>query len=126
MTNARSPRTVLVIDDDPFLRAFVAAVLGNEGYTVHQAPNAVDGVAAALTAPPALILLDYAMPGNDGLEVISALKAIHGADDAAVIVFSAWQSEDVKLKVLKLGATWLDKPATAEQLVSAVRRRLAA
>lgn len=118
-------KSVLVIDDDPFLRAFVVAVLENAGFLTLQAANAVDGVALALMSPPDLILLDYAMPTNDGLEVIGALNAIHDAASTPVIVLSAWQSEEVKGKFRSLGASWIDKPVPADVLVSAVKRRLA-
>lgn len=118
------PQTVLVIDDDPFLRAFAVAVLENAGFATRQADNAVDGVASALTSPPDLILLDFAMPANNGLTVMGALNAIHNADAIPVIVLSAWQSEEVRRQFQALGASWLDKPVTADGLLSAIRRSL--
>lgn len=118
-------KTVLIIDDDPFLRAFAVAVLENAEFLVRQADNAVDGVASALMSPPDLILLDYAMPANDGLEVIRALNAIHDAAATPVIVLSAWQSDEIRRKFRSLGASWIDKPVSADALVAAVKRRLA-
>lgn len=119
-------QTILIIDDDPFLRAFAVAVLEDAGYLTHEADNAIKGVVAAMQSQPDLILLDYAMPVNDGIEVIEGLTTINGLSSTPVIVLSAWQSDPVRKKVLALGASWLDKPVSADALVAAIKRRLSA
>lgn len=120
-----TPRqTVLIVDDDPFLRAFAVAVLEDAGYQTREANSAVHGIASAMHAPPDLVLLDYAMPRNDGIDLLEGLTGIEGLNSTPVIVLSASQSDDVRKSTQALGATWLNKPVTATDLVSAVKRRL--
>jgi CheY-like chemotaxis protein len=123
MTDA--PRqTVLIVDDDPFLRAFAIAVLEDAGYQTREATSAVHGIASAMQTPPDLVLLDYAMPRNDGIDLLEGLTGIAGLSSTPVIVLSASQSDDVRKRMQALGATWLNKPVSAADLVSAVKSRL--
>ncbi len=120
----QAPALILVIDDDPFSRAFAEVVLSGAGYRVSQAATAAEGLAMAADAAPRLILLDYAMPGMTGLDALLALRAGTVAPEVAVIMLSAWVSEDVRHAVEALGAIWLAKPLAAEALSSAVRAAL--
>ncbi len=115
---------ILVIDDDPFARAFAEVVLSGAGYRVAQAATAVEGLAMAADAAPRLILLDYAMPGMTGLDALLALRSGTVDPEVAVIMLSAWVSEDVRHAVEALGAVWLAKPLAADGLSSAVRAAL--
>jgi CheY-like chemotaxis protein len=117
-------QTVLIVDDDPFLRAFAVAVLEDAGYLTRQANTAVEGIVAAMQTQPDLILLDYAMPRNDGINVLEGLSGIEELGSTPVIVLSASQSDDVRMRMQALGATWLSKPVTPADLLSAVKRRL--
>ena len=58
--------TVLVVDDDPGIRAAVADVLEFEGYPVHTATNGAEGLAALDSIGPCVVLLDMRMPVLDG------------------------------------------------------------
>lgn len=116
---------ILVIDDDPFARAFADVVLVAAGYRVAQASTASEGLALAGQLMPALVLLDYAMPGMTGLDVLLALRSDRLNPDVAVIVLSAWVSEDVRKAVEVLGAVWLAKPLAAASLSGAVDAALA-
>lgn len=117
-------QSVLIIDDDPFLRGFAVAALADAGFSTRASDNAIQGIVAAMQWRPDLILLDYAMPVNDGLDVLEGLMNVEGLGSTPVIVLSAWRSDTVKKRVQALGASWLDKPVTAAVLVSAIQRRL--
>lgn len=70
-----SERPILVIDDDPAIRATVAEILMAEGYSVATASNGADGLLALDRLDPALVLLDMRMPILDGWGFARALQA---------------------------------------------------
>ncbi len=66
---------VVVVDDHPFIRATVCMLLRKERLdVVGQADNGIDAVRLARELAPDLVILDIAMPGLDGLEVIARIK----------------------------------------------------
>ncbi|EGD57400.1 osmolarity response regulator [Novosphingobium nitrogenifigens DSM 19370] len=127
MTTARTaPARILVVDDDPELRALLTRFLGEHGYAV----RAVDGGRAmdsALQRDPAdVIVLDLMMPGEDGLAVLRRLRA--GGDPTPVIMLTARGDAIDRVLGLEMGADdYLGKPFLPRELVariSAMLRRL--
>jgi CheY-like chemotaxis protein len=84
-----SGRTVLVVDDDPAIRGLLADLLADAGYAVLQAPNGAEALRLAGERPGA-ILLDLALPGLSGADVLRRLKADPATRDVPVIVASAY------------------------------------
>ena len=68
-------KTVVVVDDSPSVRETIAFILEYEGYDVHSAANGEEGLALAAELGPRVVLTDAMMPGMDGFELCSALKA---------------------------------------------------
>ena len=68
--------TILVIEDEPDIRDLIRITLELEGMSVVQASDGKDGLTKAVAAPPDAIVLDVMMPGIDGWEVLSRLKAM--------------------------------------------------
>jgi signal transduction histidine kinase/DNA-binding response OmpR family regulator len=85
----RRDRPVLVIDDDPAIRAFLRRVLEGEGYTVDEAGNGVEGLQRVSAQVPGAILLDLMMPQMDGFEFLGALHADAAWREIPVIVITA-------------------------------------
>ena len=71
------PCHVLVVDDEPELRAVVALVLSDEGYQVEEAGNGVEALQALSRVQPACVLLDMRMPLLDGWGFARELEARH-------------------------------------------------
>ena len=66
--------TVVVVDDDPDIRALVAMKLSNAGYAVTVETNGEAGLATACAARPDLVVLDWMMPGLSGIDVPRAAR----------------------------------------------------
>jgi CheY-like chemotaxis protein len=83
------PATVLVIEDDRWLRSLLSDLLPAEGYVVEEASNGAAGVRLAKEHRPDVVLLDLAMPEMSGAEVLRELKSDRSTADIPIIVVSA-------------------------------------
>jgi two-component system chemotaxis response regulator CheY len=100
---AREAIDVLIIDDEPHVRAFLRAALRSLGVAaIHEAANGEEGVARFAALRPALVLLDLHMPVMSGAEALGRLRAID-PDAAVVVVTTDCQHETVK-RIRALGA----------------------
>jgi two-component system, cell cycle response regulator DivK len=89
-TTAKAQKTILVVEDDPWIRSLMADLLAGEGYAVVQAPDGKQGLELAKEQDPDVILLDLAMPEVSGLDVLHDLKSSNPTRDIPVIVVSAY------------------------------------
>jgi DNA-binding response OmpR family regulator len=97
-------KTILIIEDDKFLRELIAQKLLKEGYDISEAIDGEEGIKKIKTEKPDLVLLDLILPGIDGFEVLSQMKEDPTLSSIPVIILSnLGQKEDVE-KGLKLGA----------------------
>jgi CheY-like chemotaxis protein len=126
MATSLETRNILVVDDDPAILDTVAWALEEAGYTVAAVTSgreALQWIQAAEAAgePPALILLDLAMPGMNGQQVMIALRQKWGANSAPIIILSA--DQQAQQHTQELGAvSALTKPFDIEQLLKVVNR----
>ncbi len=81
-------RRILVVEDDPDVRRVIVECLGLIGYTVSEAANGTQGLAAIASSKPDLLVIDYAMPDMTGAEVISKARALVG--DLPVILATGY------------------------------------
>jgi DNA-binding response OmpR family regulator len=120
---------ILVADDDESMRDLIEAVLASAG---HEVVTAVDG-AAAWTAfereAPALIVLDWQMPGLSGIEVCERIRAVDKDRRVFILMATARGATDDLQRVLAAGADdYLSKPLTPEALktrLAIAERRIA-
>lgn len=108
-------RLVLVIDDDPAVHDLLEPMLTGQGFRVAHAHDGPDGLAKTRALEPAILILDIKMPGMDGWEVISALKAEPQLAKIPVILFSVTDSRE---QGYALGADYLAKPIDRRQLAT--------
>jgi CheY-like chemotaxis protein len=122
---------VLVVEDDPVAvrvvtRAAQVAFAGAD-VAVARARTGPDAVANAERATPALVVLDYHLPGIDGVEVLSRIRAMPGGDRVAVLVASGNVGASERWRFSILGVQdFLDKPldfATLTQRIVQIARR---
>jgi DNA-binding response OmpR family regulator len=84
----------LVIEDDDDVRALLRSHLVRWGWLVEEASTGEQGLLAARTRPPALVVLDLLLPGISGREVMSALRSDPVTAATAVVVTSVLDRED--------------------------------
>jgi DNA-binding response OmpR family regulator len=116
---------ILVIEDEPELRANVTRLLKAEGYEVRTAENGMAGVEAALADPPDLIICDIAMPQMDGFGVLFSLRENVTTSHVPFIFLTAsTRTYDRKFGV-DLGANdYITKPFKLQELLEAVKKRI--
>jgi two-component system sensor histidine kinase/response regulator len=121
VTNVR----VLVVEDDTAIRATLVDMLEFNGCEVIQASNGPAGLDLARRRRPDIILTDIAMPGFDGFEFITALRAADETRATPVIILSASVEPETMRKGMDLGAEdYLVKPFTEDQVLSSIHARL--
>jgi CheY-like chemotaxis protein len=110
-------KTVLVVDDEPGLRAVVCAVLGDEGYAVLEAPHGPAMLELLARERADMVLLDVMMPGGDGRAAYRELRARADLPDVPVVMMSAAvQPDGLDLSI----AAFLRKPFDLEHLLALV------
>ncbi|MBN2565754.1 MAG: response regulator transcription factor [Candidatus Eisenbacteria bacterium] len=120
---------ILAIEDDKDILELITYNLEREGYDVTGVTSGEDGVDAAISEKPDLVLLDLMLPGMDGLEVCRKLKAEPETAHIPVIMVTAKGEESDIVTGLELGADdYVTKPFSPKVLIArirAVRRRRA-
>jgi two-component system response regulator MprA len=112
-------RNVLVIEDDPDIRAAIADALTYEGHSVVEAADGIEGLEHAHEHRPDLILLDLMMPRMDGWAFRDAQQHDAGLADVPVVIVSACMADEVH----SLGAVGhLHKPFNMDELLEVVGR----
>jgi two-component system KDP operon response regulator KdpE len=107
---------ILVIDDEPQIRRFVAAGLEFYDYSVSEAKDGVAGLNAVARMRPDLIILDLVLPDLSGFEV---LKTVRSWSNIPVIVLSIEVDEDQKVLLLRSGADdYMTKPFSVAELAA--------
>ena len=114
---------ILIVDDEPFNLELLAQELRDLGYDVARARDGVEALARAERYRPDLVLLDYMMPGMNGLEVLEELRK--GESDVPVVMITAHGSIDVAVQAMKLGAyDFIPKPFAPDHIALIVRKAL--
>jgi DNA-binding response OmpR family regulator len=110
-------KTVLVVDDEPALRAAVRAILDDEGYTVLEAQHGPAMLELLARERADLVLLDVMMPGGDGRDAYRELRSRADLPDVPVVMMSAAVRPDGLDPSI---ATFLRKPFDLDQLLALV------
>lgn len=115
---------ILIVDDDPEVRRMLAAFLTDNGYTVEEAGDGVEGLAKARSLKPRMILLDIAMPKMNGIETLKRLR--RELPESEVVMISGNADEQEALQALDLGAKdFIRKPFHFDYLKRNLLVRLA-
>ena len=113
--------TVLVVDDDAWLRSVVAEFLKDEGYAVIEAADAATGLRLAEQVQPDVILLDLALPMRAGLEVLHRLKECQPTREIPIIIVSAYAMLLVRDEAARAEGL-VQKPFDLQELLARVNQ----
>jgi two-component system KDP operon response regulator KdpE len=110
---------ILVVDDDPSIRATLEVNLRARGYASDMAATGEQALRIAARHHPDLVLLDLGLPGMDGLDVVRGLRGWTGVP---IVVLTGRDTETTKVQALDLGADdYVTKPFGMDELFARVR-----
>ena len=113
---------VLVVEDEKNMVALLRKYLEREGFEVHEALDGPAAIEAAGLAEPDVVVLDWMLPGLDGIEVLRELRR---SSEAYVIMLTARTEEVDRIVGLSTGADdYLTKPFSPGELVARIRAML--
>jgi len=110
---------ILLVDDDPAVRSSIAFALGVEGLDVTSFATAEALLADAGAKDSACVVVDYRLPGMDGLSLLARLRAAGGP--RAAIVITSNPSARLRKSVADAGALLVEKPLLTDVLTAAIR-----
>jgi signal transduction histidine kinase len=125
MTSALGLESILIVEDEPSVRALARSVLRRHGYKVYEAATGQEALAltSAMLDPPALLLTDLVMPGMSGADVARQLSAQY--PEMRVIYMSGYSEDAVTHRgLLSREMDLLEKPFSPKALLTRVRFRL--
>ena len=122
---SRGPKAVLFAEDDEVVAALVQHRLKREGFEVHRAIDGVSALEIAKTTPVSLAILDVMMPGLDGFELLTRLRALPATARIPILMLTGLGGERDVERALSLGANdYVLKPFSPVELTARVNRLL--
>ncbi len=116
-------QNVLVVEDEELMRTILRQLLEDSGYCVFTADSSEAGLAIYTQNEISVTLTDIKLAGADGLSLLDQIKAI--ADDALVIVMTAYSSVDTAIAALRKGAyDYITKPFVNDDLLKTVKNAI--
>ena len=121
-----SQHSILVVDDNSDLRAYVSEILKVNGYQVNTARNGAEGFRLAVETLPSLIVTDLMMPLVSGLEMIKMIRNEDKLKGTPIVLLTAKVDEETRIEGTERGAdAYLAKPFNDRELLAEVRNLLA-
>jgi two-component system nitrogen regulation response regulator NtrX len=120
------PDSILIVDDEESIRDSLAGLLADEGYATQCAADGEEGLKAlraGQVADPDLMLLDIAMPGRDGVDILEEVRRTR--PDLPVVMMSGHATIETAVRATQLGAyDFIEKPLTVEKLLLTIQHAL--
>lgn len=114
--------SILIIDDEPAIRELIRFTLESAGFSAREAGHAEEARQCITTEKPALILLDWMLPGRSGIELAEELKKNSAYKKIPIIMLTAKGEETDKVKGLEAGADdYITKPFSPLELVARIK-----
>ena len=118
-------KLILVVEDQEDNRRIMRDLLASAGYEVMEAVTGEEGVAAAETHRPDLILMDIQLPGLDGYEATRQIKANPDLQHIPIIVVTSYALSGDDVKAYEAGCDdYVSKPYSPRKLLAKIRQYL--
>lgn len=119
------PAPILVIENEPAIQELIALNLSMAGYAVQRARDAESALLMLEDSLPALVMLDWNLPGQSGLSLIRRLRAQPRTRELPIIMVTARCGEPDKIMALESGADdYMTKPFSPREMVARVHALL--
>jgi len=116
---------ILIVDDDPVIRAAIRTILTDAGYPAREADSGAEALRSVRLDPPALVLLDVNLPGICGYEVCRLMRDEFGDQFPIVFVSGARTESFDRVAGLLLGANdYISKPFREDELLARIQSLL--
>jgi DNA-binding NtrC family response regulator len=117
------PNKILIVDDEPFNLDLLQQELTDRGYAIERAGSGAEALSQIESFHPELILLDYQMPGMNGVDVLKELRG--RGHDTPVIMITAYGTIERAVQAMREGAyDFIPKPFEPDHLALVVRKAL--
>ncbi len=119
---------VVVVDDEPDVATYLAAVLERKGHVVHTAQTAAKGFAIVKSLHPDVACIDIVMPEETGVALVRRIRADEEVGDTPVVFITALKPEmtvphgEPGAEPIPKADEYVEKPPNAEEFVAAVER----
>ena len=112
---------IMVVDDSPTERFFIADLLAKRGYVVVTAESGIEALAKIRVERPSLVVMDVVMPGASGFQVVRTLTRDPETQSIPVILCTSKAAETDRIWGLRQGARdYVTKPVNAEELLAKI------
>jgi DNA-binding response OmpR family regulator len=119
--------TVLIAEDEASVRWLIRMTLDTGGFEIVEVEDGYAAVDAVARKRPALMFLDWTMPGMSGLEVCRAVRACRSGLDTKIVMLTARTDDQDRVEALEAGADdYMTKPFSPLQLLDKVNEVLGA
>lgn len=116
---------VLIVDDSPTETHVLTTILEKQGFEVSSAPNAEEGIEAAKSIKPDLILMDVVMPGINGFQATRQLTKDPETENIPIIICTTKDQETDRVWGLRQGAKdYLTKPIDEGELMEKIKTHM--
>jgi len=116
-------KKILVVDDDPDILRLVEVVLKRAGFTVSTAKNGMDAINYLQTDVPSLMLLDVAMPGMNGFDVLTKVRSDEKTRTMPIMMLTARSQKEEIVKAIQMGAqNYMVKPFDSKELITRIKK----
>jgi DNA-binding NtrC family response regulator len=117
------PNKILIVDDEPFNLDLLEQELTDRGYAIERAGNGAEALSQIELFHPDLVLLDYQMPGMNGVDVLKELRS--RGHDTPIIMITAYGTIERAVQAMREGAyDFIPKPFEPDHLALVVRKAL--
>ena len=124
-SSALRSNSILIVEDSEDIRTLLSELLEDTGQQLVFATNGEDGLTAAQSHQPRLILMDLSLPGMDGWETVRQLRRMPSFEQTPILALTAHATDRDRQRAIEAGCSdYISKPFDADELLEKVAKFL--